>query len=276
MTEIRDVGFIGLGEQGAPIVTRIMRAGFRTHLWARRREALAPFEADGAKAAATPKDLGAACDFVGVCVMGDADVEQVLVRGGEGVLCGMRAGGIVAIHSTVMPETARELTRLAAERGIHVLDAPVSGRAAGALAGTMTVMAGGDEAVLERARPVLETFANNIALLGPVGAGQACKLLCNNVCFANTSVGLAALDLADVLGLDRDKLAHMIATSSASSTGFKVALERLAEYGRMRPGSAMGKDQRHFTELLHQCGVNDHIVTRLSADTVVRMRADDP
>jgi 3-hydroxyisobutyrate dehydrogenase-like beta-hydroxyacid dehydrogenase len=273
---LHTVGFIGLGEQGAPIAARIAKAGWPLHLWARRPESLTPFAPAGAVRHLTPKALGEACDLVGICVMNDHDVEEVLLRDGTGLLLGMKPGSVVVLHSTVMPQTAIALAQAARSRDVHLLDAPVSGRAAGAIAGTLTVMVGGDEAVLARVRPILESYANTIVLLGPVGAGQTCKLLCNNVCFANQAVGLAALDLADALGMDRENTAQMIAGSSASSFGFKVALERLAEFGRMRPGSAIGKDQRHFAALLAERGVTDELVSPLAARAVAVMRADEP
>jgi 3-hydroxyisobutyrate dehydrogenase len=120
------VGFIGLGSQGAPMAQRIVEAGFPLTLWARRPKTVEPFRDTAASVASTPAGLGAASDIVGICVVADADVEDVLLRS-DGVFAGMSPGGIVAIHSTIHPDTCRHLAEQAAERGVAIVDAPVSG-----------------------------------------------------------------------------------------------------------------------------------------------------
>src|SRR5438093_3735174 len=127
------VGFIGLGSQGGPMARRIVEGGFPLTIWARRPELVEPFADTPASVASTPAELGAASDVVGICVMGDADVEDVLLRD-DGVLLGMAAGGVVAIHSTIHPDTCRRVADEAARRDVAVIDAPVSGRG-GAAAG---------------------------------------------------------------------------------------------------------------------------------------------
>src|SRR5690606_7607009 len=123
--------------------------------------------------------LAAASDVVSLCVRDDADVRAV-VFGDEGVLAGAAAGAVVVVHSTVQPETVIAVGEAAAARGVGVVDACVTGGAAGAAAGALTVMAGGEPANLERARPVLEAFAKKIVATGPLGSG--CKVkLCNNL-----------------------------------------------------------------------------------------------
>jgi 3-hydroxyisobutyrate dehydrogenase-like beta-hydroxyacid dehydrogenase len=270
------IGFIGLGEQGAPIVERLIKTGWPLHLWARRAQAAEPLVRQGARLLATPKALGEECDYVGICVMADDDVRQVVLGSGDGVLFGMKPGGIIVIHSTVLPDTMRELDREARARNLQLIDAPVTGRASGALAGTMTIMVGGEVEAFEHAGPVLRSFGAKIFLLGPIGSGQLCKLLCNNVCFANQALGLSAIDLAVELGMGREVASQVLAVSAGASTGLTVALERLREFGRMRPGSAMPKDQRHFREILMQNGITDHLIERLSARAVKVMRAEEP
>ena len=121
-------GFIGLGSQGGPMARRIAEAGLPLTLWARRPESVAPYADTAAVVAASPAALGAASDVVGVCVVADADVEAVLL-GPDGVLAGMAPGGVVAVHSTIRPDTCRRLAERAAERGVALVDAPVSGGA---------------------------------------------------------------------------------------------------------------------------------------------------
>ncbi|HUL99412.1 MAG TPA: NAD(P)-binding domain-containing protein, partial [Mycobacterium sp.] len=122
------VGFIGLGSQGGPMARAIVDAGFDTTLWARRPASLEPYADTAAKTAESPAELGAASDLVCLCVVGDADVEEV-VGGDTGVLAGMADGGIIAIHSTVHPDTCRKLAETAGAKGVSVIDAPVSGGA---------------------------------------------------------------------------------------------------------------------------------------------------
>src|SRR5919201_4885402 len=120
------VGFIGLGSQGGPRARRIVDGGFETTLWARREASLEPYADTAAKTAGSPPELAAASDLVCLCVVGDDDVREVL--GGEtGVLAGLAPGGIVAIHSTVHPDTCLEIAKSAAEQRVSVSDAPVSG-----------------------------------------------------------------------------------------------------------------------------------------------------
>ena len=137
------VGFIGLGSQGAPMARRIVEGGYETDLWARQAPASSPTPTPRRRRPATPAELAAASDLVCLCVVGDDDVRQVL-DGETGVLAGLAPGGIVAIHSTVHPDTCREIAETAAAQGISVIDAPVSGGAPAAEEGTLLVMVGGE------------------------------------------------------------------------------------------------------------------------------------
>jgi len=121
------VGFIGLGSQGGPMARRIVEGGYQTTLWARREATLEPYADTTAKTAGSPAELAAASDLVCLCVVGDDDVKEVL-NGQTGVLAGLASGGIVAIHSTVHPDTCRQVAEAAAKQGISVIDAPVSVR----------------------------------------------------------------------------------------------------------------------------------------------------
>src|SRR5262245_41431154 len=155
------VGFIGVGSQGGPMARRIVEEGFPLTLWARRPVALEPYADTAAVTAATPAELGAASDVVGVCVVADTDVEDVVLRP-DGVLAGMEPGGVIAIHATVHPDTCRRLADAAAERGVGLVDAPVSGGGAVAAARKLLVMVGGADDHVARCRPVFETYGNPV------------------------------------------------------------------------------------------------------------------
>lgn len=212
------VGFVGLGSQGGPMARRIVDAGFPLTLWARRADSLDPFCDTAATYAKDIPELAASSDLLCVCVVDDAGVQQVV----EAALPALPAGAILAIHSTIHPETCKAIARNAAERGLAVLDAPVSGGGPAAEAGTLTVMTGGDPAVLARVKPVFDCYAGAIFHLGPVGAGQIAKLVNNALLAANMALGDAALAAGRSLSVDPAALAELVKVSSGRSFGFEI------------------------------------------------------
>lgn len=242
-------------------------------IWARRPESLAPFAESGAVVADSPQALGAACDIVGVCVVNDDDVRQVVLRDGAGVLFGMKPGGVIAIHSTLLPRTVIDLAEAAKPYGVHILDAPVSGGHRNAVTGTMTVMAGGDPEALALARPVFESFATTIAHLGPVGSGQLVKLLNNNLCYANVALGLHALELAEKLGMDRTVAADMIKASSGASAGFNIIVDDRMLRKISGGDSNLPKDVAHFMEVLADRDIPADPLTALSGSAAEKLKA---
>jgi 3-hydroxyisobutyrate dehydrogenase len=220
------VGFIGLGSQGGPMARRIVEAGFPVTLWARRAATLEPFAGTAAVVAASPADLAAACDLVCVCVVGDADVEEV-IAGEHGVLAGLPPGAVIAVHSTVHPQTCMRLADQASRRDARVVDAPVSGGGMAAAEGRLLVMAGGEPDAVEFCRPVFATYADPVVHLGPLGSGQLAKLL-NNVLFtAHLATAASTLELGQSLGVDAVRLAEVMSHGSGSS----FALSRIAAAG---------------------------------------------
>ncbi len=244
------VGFIGLGSQGAPMARRIVDGGYELTLWARRTATLEPFADTDAKTAQSPAELAAVSDLVCVCVVGDDDVREVLA-GDTGVLAGLAAGGIVAIHSTVHPDTCREVAESAAAQSVSVIDAPVSGGAPAAEEGKLLVMVGGDDQTVKRCSPVFATYAETIAHLGPIGSGQVAKIL-NNVLFtANLGGVVSTLELGESLGIDRTRLCEVLGGGSATSR----ALDSVSALGggldalSSIAGALLQKDVRHAASL---------------------------
>jgi 3-hydroxyisobutyrate dehydrogenase-like beta-hydroxyacid dehydrogenase len=220
------VGFIGLGSQGGPMARRIIDAGFPTTLWARRPASLAPFAGTAAKIAGSPAELAAASDLVCVCVVADADVEDV-VLGENGVLSEIGTDGVIAVHSTVHPDTCRRLAAEAAYWGVSVLDAPVSGGGGAATEGRLLVMVGGGKSTVDRCRPVFATYGDPVVHVGDVGSGLVTKLL-NNVLFtANLATAASTLALGQALDIDPGRLAEVITHGTADS----FALSRIASAG---------------------------------------------
>ncbi|MBY0423676.1 MAG: NAD(P)-dependent oxidoreductase [Parvularculaceae bacterium] len=240
------VGFIGLGDQGAPIARRIVEAGYPMVLWARRKEQLDPFAGTRATFADDIESLARAAHHVGVCVVDDSGVRDVCAR----LVAAMRAGGRIAIHSTVHPDTCRAVAAEAGKRGISVVDAPVSGGAPAAAKGELTVMVGGDVEAVEAARPIFETFSALIVRLGVVGAGQAAKLVNNTLLAANMALAHHALQASAALGLDRAALAGLIKASSGRSFGFEVYARLPSPAAFAHGGALLDKDARLLAALL--------------------------
>ncbi|MFV2173799.1 NAD(P)-dependent oxidoreductase [Actinomadura sp. LOL_016] len=215
------VGFIGLGSQGAPMARRIVEAGVPTTLWARRPGTLEPFAGTAAATAVSAAEVGAASDLACVCVVDDAGVEEV-IAGPDGLLAGMRPGSVIAVHSTVHPDTCRDLGEKAAGQGVTLLDAPVSGGGPAAAEGRLLVMVGGDAETAERARPVFATFGDPVVHLGPIGAGQRAKLINNLLFTANLGVAESAYALARQLDVDPERLALVLAQGSGNSFGANI------------------------------------------------------
>lgn len=228
------VGFIGLGSQGGPMARRIVDAGYPTTLWARRPESLEPFADTAAKVAGSPAELAADSDLVCLCVVGDADVDEV-TTGEQGVLAGLTPGGVIAVHSTVHPNSCRELAQTAAVQDVSVIDAPVSGGGGAAAEGRLLVMVGGDADVVERCRPVFETYADPVVYLGELGSGQTTKLLNNLLFTANLATSATTLSLGQALGVSPEGLTEVISRGSGNSFALNAlggigGLDRLAGY----------------------------------------------
>jgi 3-hydroxyisobutyrate dehydrogenase len=257
------VGFIGLGSQGAPMARRIIEAGYPVTLWARRPASLEPFAGTTADAAASPAELAAVSDLVCVCVVSDADVEDV-VAGERGVLAGLvkgtgrwaGGGGVIAVHSTVHPGTCRRLAGQAGARGVRLIDAPVSGGGPAAAEGRLLVMAGGEPGAVEFCRPVFATYADPVLHLGPVGSGQLAKLL-NNVLFtAHLATAASVLALGQALDVNPGRLAEVVSHASGSSFALaRIAdaggtLDRIASYA----GPLLEKDVRLMADIAGAAG----------------------
>lgn len=246
------VGFIGLGSQGGPMARRIIEAGYPTTLWARRPATLEPFADTPARVTGSPAELAASSELVCLCVVGDADVDEV-TDGQRGVLAGLASGGVIAVHSTVHPDTCLALAKRAGPQGVSVIDAPVSGGGAAAAKGRLLAMVGGDADVVERCRPVLQTYADPVVHLGDLGSGQTTKLLNNLLFTANLGTAATALSLAQALGVSADRFTEVVSRSSGNSFALNAiggtgSLDRLAGLA----GTLLRKDVRLVVQLASQ------------------------
>jgi 3-hydroxyisobutyrate dehydrogenase-like beta-hydroxyacid dehydrogenase len=208
------VGFVGLGNIGQPMTRALLRAGLHVAVLDTAPEKAEPCVAEGARAVTRPDDL-ADCAVVALAVPDDDAVEVVLCE--SGLLTALASDAIVIVHSTILPATARRLAGVAGERGIGLLDAPVSGGAERALAGELTVMVGGDAAVVERARPLLDAVGNDVRHVGPSGAGSAVKLANQLMMLSALAGAHEALDLARAYDVDDRVVLDAVATSTGDS-----------------------------------------------------------
>jgi 3-hydroxyisobutyrate dehydrogenase-like beta-hydroxyacid dehydrogenase len=209
--------FIGLGVMGYPMAGYLAGAGHDTVVYNRTAEKAGQWveQYDG-RSAPTPREAAEGADIVFSCVGNDDDVREVLL-GDVGVLAGIGDGAIIVDHTTASATIAREVYAAAAARGVGFLDAPVSGGQAGAENGQLTVMVGGDEDVVAKARPVIDCYAKAVTHIGPVGSGQLAKMV-NQICIAGIVQGLSeGLHFAACAGLDPAVVIESISKGAAQS-----------------------------------------------------------
>lgn len=259
------VGFVGLGAMGAPMALHLARAGRLQAVWNRTRARAQEFGREHRIAAPEHlPDLARACDVVLLCVSADRDVAEV----SRALLAGMASGGVLIDTSTISPSTTRALAAEAARSGVAWLDAPLTGGVEGARAGRLAVMVGGEEAVLDRVRPVLECFAARITHMGPVGAGQACKAI-NQVMVAGIAEGVCeALALAERMGLPQDRLLAVL-TAGAAHSWFLEKRGASMLRDDFTPGFKLGllrKDLEIVQALAEELGAELPVVNQALAD----------
>ncbi len=172
------VGFIGLGNMGQPLAGFVLEAGFSLVVHDLRREAAAPLLERRAVWADSPRDVAAQCDVICTCVPGPPEMQAVTL-GARGILEGVKRGSVVIDHTTNAPAIVRDVGAALDARGAHLLDAPLDGGREGALEGQLTLFVGGDEAVLRRVKPVLDTFSKSVVWVGELGAGSITKIVHN-------------------------------------------------------------------------------------------------
>jgi 3-hydroxyisobutyrate dehydrogenase-like beta-hydroxyacid dehydrogenase len=201
---------------GVPMASSLLKHGYRVRVWARRAEAMGPLVAAGASAGTSPADVAAHSDITLTMVTDGRAVEEVML-GENGIVHGAAAGTLAIDHSTIAPDAARQIAAALSSRGIDMLDAPVSGGAAAARAGTLAVMVGGRDSAVTRARPVLSCYAATVVHIGPNGAGQVAKA-CNQICTIVNQLGAAeAMLLAERSGVDPHKVKDVLMAGFGAS-----------------------------------------------------------
>jgi 3-hydroxyisobutyrate dehydrogenase len=228
------IGFIGLGIMGRPMCANLIKAGYSLTVWNRSQPGIDEVTGYGAAAGSSPADVASRSDVIITIVTDSPDVAKV-VLGPSGVLEGVRSGSVLIDMSTISPSVTRDVAAKLAEKGVEMLDAPVSGGDVGAKAGTLSIMVGGKPETFERCLPVLQAMGKNIIHIGPTGAGQTTKL-CNQIAVAlNMLAGCEAIMLAAKSGIDPKKMLDAISAGAAGSWMLSNLAPRIVN-GDFAPG----------------------------------------
>ncbi len=241
------IGFIGIGVMGQPMTLNLLKADHHVTIFARHPDKPEVQEVlnAGARLAPSSRAVAMASDIVITMVPNSMQVEEV-VMGPHGVLEGSRKGLIIVDMSTIAPSVSRKLAEAASAKGVHFLDAPVSGGSQGAVNGTLTIMVGGEREIFEQVRPVLEPMGKkeNIFHVGPTGTGQVVKIVNNMLAGAIAAVTAEAFLLGVKAGAEVDMMAKIIGVSTGASWQLANQFPLRAFNGSFQPG--------FMTDLLHK------------------------
>lgn len=250
------LGFIGLGVMGRPMALNLMKHGHQMGVYARRPQSVEPLVAAGAASYKTPAELAAASEVVFTVVTNSSDVEQVAL-GENGIIHGANAGSVLIDMETISPTVARNIALALVEKGIDMLDAPVSGGPMGAEQATLSIMAGGKPSVFERVKPLFQCLGKTIVHMGDHGAGQITKA-CNQLLLLVTAQGSAeALSLAARCGVDPAKVREVMLGGIASSRVLELFGKRMVErdFAAGIEARLYHKDLHIVLDLAHELGV---------------------
>jgi 3-hydroxyisobutyrate dehydrogenase len=249
------VGFIGMGIMGKGMVRNLAKADHRPLVWNRTRSRVDDLVSEGFEVAEDPAALAAACDVVITCVSDTPDVEEV-VLGERGVLEGVKKGSLVIDMSTISPRVTVEIGKRLAEKGVAMLDAPISGGSEGAAKGTLSIMVGGEADHVKRAMPLFEAMGKAITHVGPLGSGQKVKLVNQILVVVNALAVSEALLFAQAGGLDLEKTLEAVVPGAAGSWMLQFRGPQVVKRD-WRPGFTIDlqqKDLRLVLEAADQLG----------------------
>lgn len=239
------IGFVGIGHMGKPMCLNLVKAGFPLMVQGRNQKNVQEVVLQGARGGSSPKEVGEWADVVFTSLPDDPVVEEI-VLGKNGIFEGMRRGSILIETSTISPLTARRLAATLSEKGVEMLDAPLSGGDVGAREATLSIMVGGKPEVFEEVLPILQKVGRNITYVGSHGAGQVAKAA-NQIVVALTIEAVAeALIFAKKAGVDPAKVRKAMMGGFAQSRVLELHGQRMIE-GNFEPG---GKSRFHRKDLL--------------------------
>ena len=214
---MKRIGFVGLGIMGKPMVRNLLKAGFSVTVYDIVADAVKALVAEGATGASSAKEVATDQDVV-ITMVPSGPIVRSLLNGDDGILAGVKAGTVIVDMSSVTPVESKEFAELAAAKGCAFLDAPVSGGEPGAVAGTLAIMVGGEEDVLDSVRDVFEAMGSSITLVGPTGSGSVTKLANQVIVNLNIAAVAEALILSTKAGADPKKVYEAIRGGLAGST----------------------------------------------------------
>lgn len=250
MTKKWRVGFIGLGIMGRSMSRHIYDAGYPVTVWNRTAAKMEAAREWGAEIAHSAKEVAEKSDLI-ITMVGDTPDVREVIEGENGVLAGAKPGSVLIDMSTISPDATREIAARAAEKGIAMLDAPVSGGDIGARNATLSIMVGGDADVLERVKPVLETMGKSIIHCGPIGAGQTVKA-CNQILCALNLLGIVeALAFAKNAGVDLEKMIQVTSQGAGGSWALSNLAPRIVK-GDLDPGFSVRFQQKDLRIVLQE------------------------
>lgn len=250
------IGFIGLGIMGKSMARNLLRAGLPLIVYNRSKAKVDELAGEGARAGESPADVARNSDIVVLCLPDTPDVEEVLF-GSNGVAEGLSKGAIVLDCSTISPSATIEFAKTLAHQGVTLVDSPVSGGPKGAMDGTLTCMVGGEDAAVQRCRPIFDAIGKTVVHLGASGAGQLTKS-CNQMVIAGTMLAVSeAVALCRKYGIDPYKVREVLLGGSAQSFVLQNHAKRLLD-NKLEPGfrsSLMLKDIKLAAAAGQQAGV---------------------
>lgn len=246
------IAFIGLGIMGKSMARNLMRAGYELTVYNRSKGSVHELAAEGATPADSPKEAAAQSDVIITVVTDSPDVEQV-VLGPEGAIHGARPGSVVIDMSTISPKVTREIGDALQEKGVAMLDAPVSGGDKGARDGTLSIMVGGDEAVFDACLPIFECMGKNVVRVGGRGTGQTVKLVNQIIVGLNLLAVAEGLSFAASAGVDVEK-AHQVVTQGAAGSWALDYLGGKILAGDYAPGFMVKLQQKDLRLALEAAG----------------------
>ena len=279
-----NVGVIGLGALGRPISELLLKAGHSVAVYDVRAEPMAALKNAGATACASPAAVAKRSDLIISLVLDQAQTETI-VFGADGVLASLQRGAILAIGSTLNPACVRKIAEALTARDAHTLDMPISGGIVAAREGTLSLMVGGPQAVLDKALPVLRVFARDITRTGEVGSGQAAKLAHQLVFATNVMALLEGLSLGVAGGVEPAALKQVFKNGLANSTVLQVWDDLGPRWKGMLKATPpdvtppnMRKDLHLILEYARELGVNLYLGTQGSmiADAGIASGHDNP
>lgn len=249
------VGFIGLGIMGKPMAKNLLMAGYNLMVWDIVGKAADELVETGAKKARSTKEIAEYCDVI-ITMLPDGPQVKEVVLGEEGMLTYLKSGALLIDMSSISPVVTGELQKALKEKGVRLLDAPVSGAELKAIDGSLAIMVGGDEKDFQDALPLFEIMGGKITLVGPSGSGSACKLTNQIIIAVSMAAVCEAFMLAKKSGCDLEKVLEAISTGFAGSTMLDSTVPRILARN-YEPGFRINLHKKDLTNAMNaalSCG----------------------